>query len=160
VKENIPAYGVLHDATLRAVAASWPRTEDDLLQLGGFGPAKVQRFGSGVLSVIRAYLVEYGAPKRAPQATPSNGTALSYQEERIAEARKQHPRAYEKWSDEEDARLRMLIESGSPVEDIVAQLQRQPNAIIMRAQRLTLEQQLSDNSLSAATRRQSTSAGV
>ncbi|MEX0751055.1 MAG: ATP-dependent DNA helicase RecQ [Dehalococcoidia bacterium] len=144
-KDNIPAYGVLHDATLRAIAAAWPKHEDDLMQLGGFGPTKVQRFGSGVLGVVRAYIVEYGAPKRAPDPAVG-GAALSYQEERIAEARKQHPRAYERWTDEEDVRLRGLIETGRGVDAIVSELQRQPNAIIMRAQRLSLEARLTANS--------------
>jgi ATP-dependent DNA helicase RecQ len=147
VKENIPAYGVLHDATLRSIAASWPKTDDDLMQLGGFGPAKVAKYGSGVLGVVRAYIVEYGAPKRAPQAIGMPSTATtSYHEERVAEARKQHPRAYEKWSDEEDGRLRTLIESGRDVNAIVAELQRQPNAVIMRAQRLSLDERLTANS--------------
>jgi ATP-dependent DNA helicase RecQ len=146
IKQNIPAYGVLHDATLRSIAASWPRTNDDLMQLGGFGPAKVERYGAGVLGVVRAYIVEYGAPKRASQTPQNSGPSLSYHDERVAEARKLHPRAYEKWSDEEDTRLRRLIESGRDVESIVAELQRQPNAILMRAQRLSLEDLLTANS--------------
>jgi ribonuclease D len=146
LKENIPAYGVLHDATLRSIAASWPRTEDDLLQLGGFGPTKVQRYGSGVLGVVRAYIVEYGAPKRATQSAAIESPARSYQDERIAEARKQHARAYERWTDDEDARLRGMIESGRGVDDIVSELERQPNAIMMRAQRLSLEERLTANS--------------
>jgi len=146
IKENIPAYGVLQDAPLRAVAASWPKTEEDLLALGGFGPAKVQRYGAGVLGVVRAYIVEYGAPRRTEQPLAAPTQQRSYQEERIAEARKEHARAYERWSDEEDARLRGLIESGRGVESIVAELQRQPNAIVMRAQRLALEERLTGNS--------------
>lgn len=148
VKDNIPAYGVLHDATLRSIAAAWPKTEEDLMQLGGFGPTKVQRYGSGVLGVVRAYIVEYGAPKHAPQALSAIAAApqRSYQEERIAEARKQYARAYERWTDEEDVRLRGLIESGRGVESIVVELERQPNAIIMRAQRLSLEERLTANS--------------
>jgi ATP-dependent DNA helicase RecQ len=147
VKENIPAYGVLHDATLRSIAASWPKTDDDLMLLGGFGPAKVAKYGGGVLGVVRAYIVEYGAPKRSPQ-TPAASTesSTSWHDERVAEARKLHPRAYEKWSDEEDARLRGLIESGRSVNDIVGELQRQPNAVLMRAQRLSLDERLTANS--------------
>jgi ATP-dependent DNA helicase RecQ len=146
LKENIPAYGVLHDATLRSIAASWPRSEDDLLQLGGFGPTKVQRYGSGVLGVVRAYIGEYGAPQRAAQPPAFEPAARSYQDERIAEARKQHARAYERWTDDEDVRLRGMIESGRGVEDIVRELERQPNAIIMRAQRLSLDERLTANS--------------
>jgi hypothetical protein len=106
----------------------------------------VQRYGSGVLGVVRAYIVEYGAPKRATQSAAIESPARSYQDERIAEARKQHARAYERWTDDEDARLRGMIESGRGVDDIVSELERQPNAIMMRAQRLSLEERLTANS--------------
>jgi len=149
VKENIPAYGVLHDATLRAIAASWPRTDADLLQLGGIGPAKVAKYGSGVLGVVRGWIAEYGAPKRGAAPPAAATDAGSFHDARIAEARKLHPRAFERWTDEEDARLRGLIESGRTVDDIVGDLQRQPNAVLIRAQRLALDGALAANSASA-----------
>jgi hypothetical protein len=43
-----------------------------------------------------------------------------------------YPRAYEKWTDEEDAKLEQLVRSGRPVNDVAAQLQRQPGAIRSR----------------------------
>jgi hypothetical protein len=67
----------------------------------------------------------------------------------VAEARRAHARAYERWTDDEDARLRRLIEAGGDIESIVAELQRQPNAVIMRAQRLSLDALLESNAKSA-----------
>jgi hypothetical protein len=145
VNENIPAYGVLHDATLRAIAASWPRNDDDLLQLGGFGPAKVAKYGSSVLGVVRGWIAEYGAPRRAATAPAAAADTGSFHDARVAEARKRHPRAFARWTDEEDARLRGLIESGRTVDDIVGDLQRQPNAVLIRAQRLALDARLAAN---------------
>jgi superfamily II DNA helicase RecQ len=53
-EDEVPAYVVLHDATLRALAATKPATEADLAGVKGFGPAKLERYGEDVLAVIRA----------------------------------------------------------------------------------------------------------
>jgi len=46
---KVPAYVVLHDRTLTAVAHACPRTPNDLLRIDGIGPAKVERFGDEIL---------------------------------------------------------------------------------------------------------------
>jgi DNA-binding NarL/FixJ family response regulator len=53
-------------------------------------------------------------------------------EQRMAEIRQTHPRAYEKWSDEEDATLKKLFQSGSNAKEIANKLKRQPSAIRSR----------------------------
>jgi superfamily II DNA helicase RecQ len=53
-EDEVPAYVVLHDATLRALAAVKPATEADLAAVKGFGPTKLERYGEDVLAVIRA----------------------------------------------------------------------------------------------------------
>jgi len=50
----VPAYVVLHDATLRALAAAKPRSRADLAAVSGFGPAKLDRYGADVLELIGA----------------------------------------------------------------------------------------------------------
>jgi superfamily II DNA helicase RecQ len=52
--DAVPAYVVLHDRTLRELAASQPRSPSDLASVTGFGPAKLERYGSDVLEVISA----------------------------------------------------------------------------------------------------------
>lgn len=52
--------------------------------------------------------------------------------DRLQEIRRQHPRAYEPWSKDEDARLSQLFGNGVGVRDIAQQLQRQPSAIQSR----------------------------
>ena len=66
-----------------------------------------------------------------------NGGGSRY-EERMEEIRQAHPRAYEKWSDEEDDRLRRLFQSQTPVKEIARMLQRQPSAIRSRLAKLNL----------------------
>ncbi len=52
--DEVPAYVVLHDATLRELAAAKPTSEADLAGVKGFGPAKLERYADDVLAVISA----------------------------------------------------------------------------------------------------------
>lgn len=59
-------------------------------------------------------------------------------ERRLAQIHKVYPRAYEKWSNEEDAKLAQLFQSGKSIKEIATQLQRQPSAIRSRILKLNL----------------------
>lgn len=48
--QNVPAYVVFNDQTLRAMAATCPRTESELLALPGVGPVKLERYGEVFLA--------------------------------------------------------------------------------------------------------------
>jgi ATP-dependent DNA helicase RecQ len=52
--DEVPAYVVLHDATLRELAAAKPGSELDLRAVKGFGPTKIERYADDVLAVIAA----------------------------------------------------------------------------------------------------------
>jgi DNA helicase-2/ATP-dependent DNA helicase PcrA len=49
---GIPAYVVLHDATLAALAARRPGTTQELLAVPGLGPVKAGRYGPTLLSLL------------------------------------------------------------------------------------------------------------
>lgn len=51
-------------------------------------------------------------------------------------ARKHHPRAYAKWTPDEEKRMMSLLEQGMSVEAVAAELQRQPGAIRSRQQKI------------------------
>ena len=53
-EDKVPAYVVLHDATLRELAALRPQTLDELSGVKGFGPVKLERYGDDLLSVLAA----------------------------------------------------------------------------------------------------------
>lgn len=57
-------------------------------------------------------------------------------ENRMAEIKRRHPRAYEKWDESEEETVRSLFAAKTPVREIAAQLQRQPGAIRARLLRL------------------------
>ena len=52
--DAVPAYVVLHDATLHELAAVRPQTLDELAGVKGFGPVKLERYGDDLLSVLAA----------------------------------------------------------------------------------------------------------
>jgi len=49
---GVPAFVVLHDATLQAVAEARPRSREALLALPGVGPVKAERYGDALLTVV------------------------------------------------------------------------------------------------------------
>ncbi|MEM7093947.1 MAG: ATP-dependent DNA helicase UvrD2 [Actinomycetota bacterium] len=52
--QGVPAYVVFNNRTLAEIAAMQPGTEDELLQVSGVGPTKVERYGAEVLELIRS----------------------------------------------------------------------------------------------------------
>ena len=52
--DEVPAFVVLHDATLRELATAKPASEQDLAAVKGFGPTKLERYADDVLAVIAA----------------------------------------------------------------------------------------------------------
>ncbi len=53
-RAGVPAFRVLHDRTLLALAAARPRDEATLLGVPGIGPALLARYGRQVLGICRA----------------------------------------------------------------------------------------------------------
>jgi len=53
-QQNVPAYVIFHDSTLRNIAEHRPGTLDELAQVGGIGGTKLARYGEQVLEAIRA----------------------------------------------------------------------------------------------------------
>ncbi|HUQ64048.1 MAG TPA: ATP-dependent DNA helicase UvrD2 [Acidimicrobiales bacterium] len=49
---GVPAYVVLHDTTLGAIAEAQPADTGELLSIPGVGPLKVQRYGPALLGVV------------------------------------------------------------------------------------------------------------
>ncbi|WP_145943316.1 ATP-dependent DNA helicase UvrD2 [Corynebacterium glyciniphilum] len=52
---DVPAYVVMSDATLRAVCHRAPTTVQELVQVPGIGPMKVEQFGEDILGIIRNF---------------------------------------------------------------------------------------------------------
>jgi ATP-dependent DNA helicase RecQ len=52
--QNVPAYVIFHDATLRSIALEQPRDLDALAGIGGVGVGKLERYGEQVISALGA----------------------------------------------------------------------------------------------------------
>ncbi len=53
-EDGVPAYVVLHDATLDELAARRPRSRSELAAVKGLGPTKLERYGSDLLELLAA----------------------------------------------------------------------------------------------------------
>jgi ATP-dependent DNA helicase RecQ len=53
-RDGVPAYVVLHDSSLREIATRSPRTETELREIPGIGPAKSQRYATEVFEILCA----------------------------------------------------------------------------------------------------------
>ncbi|MHC9086792.1 DNA helicase RecQ [Luteimonas sp. RIT-PG2_3] len=52
-EQNVPAYVIFHDSTLRDIAMQRPTTSGELGRVGGVGSGKLERYGELVLETIR-----------------------------------------------------------------------------------------------------------
>ena len=102
--DGVPAYVICHDATLAAIAEARPASGDELMQVNGMGPAKLQRYGLQILAEVRAHAAEHG--ERASAPSPATDDAVpahlsrNFSEYQLR-VRETHARsAYERWSDE------------------------------------------------------------
>jgi len=53
-EQNVPAYVIFHDSTLRNIAEQRPENLGELARVGGIGGTKLERYGPQVLETIRA----------------------------------------------------------------------------------------------------------
>jgi RecQ family ATP-dependent DNA helicase len=60
---GLPAYMVLSDRSLKALAETRPANPNQLLSIDGIGPAKVEKFGEAILNLCRANPAQ-GSPAR------------------------------------------------------------------------------------------------
>jgi ATP-dependent DNA helicase RecQ len=52
--QEVPAFVIFHDATLRRIAARRPADLDELVSIKGVGPSKLEKYGQEVLSVVKS----------------------------------------------------------------------------------------------------------
>jgi ATP-dependent DNA helicase RecQ len=54
----VPAYVILHDATLAEIARRQPRDQSALADIPGIGQKKLERYGPALIDVVRVGLPE------------------------------------------------------------------------------------------------------
>ena len=130
---NVPPYVIFGDRTLRQMAYYVPQTSENLAQISGVGAVKLEQLGEEFLAEIVAYAREHEIEER-PISSELLGSPSGFDK-----IRQRHPRAYEKWSAEEDARLRAQHGQGRDVSELAELFGRQPSGIRSRLVKLGLE---------------------
>jgi len=146
-EQGVPPYVIFTDRTLHEMARFFPASEAEMLQITGVGETRLARYGKQFMDAIRTFREVHPdvqpkaslaaqpemptVPKPAPEAV---GNVPTY----VEETRRKHPRAYEKWSDEEDERLREAYEADAKVKDLAVDFARKPGAIRSRLKKLGL----------------------
>ena len=128
-EEGVPPYIIFSDATLHDMVSQRPANGAALLKVRGVGHVKAERYGDAFLHVIRA------APRAEGDGDADGKPASGNHEERLSAIRLQHPRVYEPWGADEEARLIALQQRGESIDTIAGELQRQPSAIRSRPRR-------------------------
>jgi ribonuclease D len=137
--ENVPPYVIFHDKTLAEMAARYPRSVAELAGILGVGEVKLARFGQAFLEIIKAHEMRPRENVRPDAAPPRSALPSSTHEERLQTIKQAHPRAYEKWTQEEDAELLSLHAAGTPLSKLATHFRRQPSAIRSRLANLSPE---------------------
>jgi ATP-dependent DNA helicase RecQ len=58
-EQNLPIYMVANAKSLSAIATGLPLTKKDLLQIPGFGVAKVDKYGDEIIEMVEDYCVRH-----------------------------------------------------------------------------------------------------
>lgn len=61
-KGNVPAFRIMTDRTLQAVASARPANADALLAVPGVGPALTKKYGTRILHVVQSAKLQFASP--------------------------------------------------------------------------------------------------
>ncbi len=70
-EENVPGYIIARNVSLRLLAKSDVRTEEDLLSIRGLGPASVEKHGAAMLEILRQFRGSDDAASREQTPVPA-----------------------------------------------------------------------------------------
>jgi len=121
---NWPAYIVMSDKSLHAMAIEKPTTIEAFGSIFGIGEHKRDAYGERFTSFISEYLVATENVKPQP--------VMSY----IDRQKQLHPNAYAAWTNDDDTQLQELHAKGTPIERLMAIFSRNKGSIISRLRKL------------------------
>ena len=86
---DVPIYLVAGSKTLYEMAEYLPQDEKELLQISGFGPVKVEKYGQAFLSIIRSYCEKHGLQSRLEEKEASKKKAKEKKQKEKEKQKKQ-----------------------------------------------------------------------
>ena len=130
-----PAYVVMSDRSLHALATEHPTTLMAFGNIFGIGEHKRDAYGEQFLAVIREFASSQDhQPGKATSEHVKEGKPISYMERQ----KQLHAKAYAPWTEEDDALLRDYVYEGCSVEEIASLMERNYGAIRSRIKKLKL----------------------
>lgn len=121
---NWPAYVVMSDKSLHAIATEKPTTIEAFGSIFGIGEHKRNAYGQRFISFISDYL--------ASSASMPHQPVPSY----MTRQKQMHAKAYAEWTAEEDVRLKILHSKGTTIERLMDIFARNKGAILNRLRKL------------------------
>ena len=138
VQKNVPPFIIFGDVSLREMAGSFPKDNEEFLNIKGVGQQKLEDFGELFLKVINNYADE----KRNNNTNLLNSNKENNLKEnyhnRLEEIKQNFPNAYESWKEEDDIKLKTLNSENKTISEIAQILKRQPGAIRSRLMKFGL----------------------
>lgn len=124
IAENVPAYVIFSNATLRDMSRKKPTSVEELLSVSGVGQVKLERYGDRFVKVICDYL---------NGETPSEEESIAVEEAAapLGEAC-DPPAAPMAWCDEDDGKLLIFLGSGWGIEAMAEYFDKTVDEIFQR----------------------------
>jgi len=69
--QEVPAFVIFHDATLRRIAALRPANLNELASIKGIGPSKLEKYGQEVLALVEEWEAARDHPTTQPPSHPT-----------------------------------------------------------------------------------------
>lgn len=95
------------------------------------GERKIERIREEIIQLVDIALVDWQASHGLSSTDKRDSRGKTYHE-RLAEIRKKHPRAYDKWTPDEEQELLRKYQNGATINELSVLLARRPGAIRSR----------------------------
>jgi ATP-dependent DNA helicase RecQ len=76
-EQDVPAYHIFTDATLREILTYRPRDREELSRISGVGQVKLEHFGEGFLRLLKTHEAEHGRPAGLPSPPAARAAPIS-----------------------------------------------------------------------------------
>ena len=123
-----PAYIVLSDRSLHALATNMPTTLEDFGNTFGIGEQKRDKYGQRFIDVIKEYTT-------IVEVSEMSSVTPSYMERQ----KQLHEKAYSPWKEEDDSQLKQYLSEGYTVGEIATFMERNTGAIRSRIRKLEIK---------------------
>ena len=144
---NLPPYIVFPDRALIEMSNFFPQSDAEFMKISGVGEVKYKKYGNIFLEIIKNFCNNSGIEEKLKDENTAyklNSVKSKNEEKKITSAssideiRKEHPKAYEKWTESADELLKKSFLLNENIDELAKLFQRKPGAITSRLRKLDL----------------------